>query len=119
MYSIEQTDKQLLGTSAAIRYHLHFENAHRHVVRVVMEVDVARKGALVLGLPVWIPGSYKIRDYISTLGSFSLTNQDGKALSWHWLSKNRLEVQVEEGMLRVEYMYYAINWIAHSPLNLA
>ncbi|MBL7992765.1 MAG: M61 family metallopeptidase [Candidatus Kapabacteria bacterium] len=107
MYSIEQTDKQLLGTSAAIRYHLHFENAHRHVVRVVMEVDVARKGALVLGLPVWIPGSYKIRDYISTLGSFSLTNQNGKALSWHWLSKNRLEVEAEEGMLRVEYMYYA------------
>lgn len=107
MYSIEQTDKQLLGTSAAIRYHLHFENAHRHIVRVVMEVDVAHKGALVLGLPVWIPGSYKIRDYISTLGSFSLTNQDGKALSWQWLSKNRLQVQAEEGTLRVEYMYYA------------
>lgn len=107
MYSIEQTDKQLLGTSAAIRYHLHFENAHRHVVRVVMEVDVARKGTLVLGLPVWIPGSYKIRDYISTLGSFSLTNQNGKSLSWQWLSKNRLEVEAEEGMLRVEYMYYA------------
>lgn len=107
MYSIEQTDQQVLGTQAAIRYHLHFEHAHRHVVRVVMEVDITRNSAVVLGLPVWIPGSYKIRDYISTLGSFSLTNQDGKPLQWQWLSKNRLEVQAESGTLRVEYMYYA------------
>lgn len=107
MYSIEQSDKQLLGTSSAIRYHLHFEHAHRHIVRVIMEVDVTHKGALVLGLPVWIPGSYKIRDYISTLGSFGITNHDGKALDWQWLSKNRLEVQAESGTLRVEYMYYA------------
>ncbi len=107
MYSIEQRDEQLLGTTARIRYHFHFEHAHQHVVRVVMEVDVAAKGALVLGLPVWIPGSYKIRDYISTLGSFRLVNQDEKPLAWHWLSKNRLEVQAEKGTLRVEYAYYA------------
>lgn len=107
MYSIEQRDEQLLGTTAAIRYHFHFENAHQHVLRVVMEVDIAKKGAVVLGLPVWIPGSYKIRDYISTLGSFCLTNQDNKTLSWHWLSKNRLQVEAEKGTLRIEYAYYA------------
>lgn len=107
MYSIEQRDEQLLGTSAAIRYHFHFEQAHQHVLRVVMEVDIAQSGAVVLGLPVWIPGSYKIRDYISTLGSFQLTSADGKPLAWHWLTKNRLEVQAEVGVLRVEYAYYA------------
>jgi predicted metalloprotease with PDZ domain len=107
MYSIEQRDEQLLGTTAQIRYHFHFEHAHQHVVRVVMEVDVENKGSLVLGLPVWIPGSYKVRDYISTLGSFQITNQDGTTLTWHWLSKNRMEVQVEKGTLHLEYAYYA------------
>ncbi|MCS6807280.1 MAG: hypothetical protein RML40_00455 [Bacteroidota bacterium] len=107
MYSLEQTDRQLLGTTAHIRYHLHFEHAHRHIVRIVMEVDTERDGALVLGLPVWIPGSYKIRDYISTLGSFTIVNHDGIALQWEWIAKNRLQIQAHRGTVRIEYVFYA------------
>lgn len=62
---------------------------------------------LTLGLPVWIPGSYKVRDYISTLGSFTVTDADGTALVWQWISKNRLQIASPTQSVHVEYFYYA------------
>jgi predicted metalloprotease with PDZ domain len=117
MYSIEQRDVELLNTAARIRHHWHFDQAHKHRVRVVIEIDPSEYDQreksphaspyLVLGLPVWIPGSYKVRDYISMLGSFRVTDADGTMLAWHWISKNRFSVQHESRSVRVEYIYYA------------
>lgn len=107
MYSIEQRDEQLLHTSASIRYHLYFEEAARHLVRTVMEVD--NPGAeLTLGLPVWTPGSYKVRDFSSNLGNVVVTGHDGQLLAWEWTTKNTLRIlSGGAATVRVEYLYYA------------
>jgi predicted metalloprotease with PDZ domain len=107
MYSIEQRDEQVLNTNANIRYHFHFELARRHCLRIVMEIDAPEDGELVIGLPAWIPGSYKIRDYISMVGSFSLTDANGNVPRSEWISKNRLRLWARRGVLRIEYIYYA------------
>lgn len=107
MYSIEQRDEQLLHTSASLRYHLHFEEAARHLVRVVMEIDNPGN-ALVLGLPVWTPGSYKVRDFSSNMGNPVVTNGDGVPVAWEWTNKNTLHIaSADAAVIRVEYLYYA------------
>jgi predicted metalloprotease with PDZ domain len=107
-YSIEQRDEHLLGTQANIRYHWHFDKAYRHLVRVVMDVDAVNTAqGLTLCLPVWIPGSYKVRDYISTLGGFAVRDAAGAPLASEWIAKNRLHIPSPAPSVQVEYTYYA------------
>lgn len=107
MYSIEQRDQQLLNTSASIRYHLHFGEAARHLVRIVTEVDTPGN-EITLGLPVWTPGSYKVRDFSSNIGNIIITDAAGQPVVWEWLGKNRIRVVASDtALLRVEYLYYA------------
>lgn len=107
MYSIEQRDEQLLNTSASIHYHLYFGEAARHLVRIVTEID--NPGAeITLGLPVWTPGSYKVRDFSSNIGNIVITNAAGVPVVWEWTGKNRIHIVAgHTALLRVEYLYYA------------
>ncbi len=105
-YSIEQTDAALLDTSAAIRYHLTFPNAAQHVMNVVMEVDSAAR-ELVLAMPNWIPGSYKVRDFIAYQGDVRAVGPSGEHLEMEWIAKNRLRVNTGGlGTFRLCYTYY-------------
>ena len=63
-YSIEQSDEQVKGTSAAIRYRLSFPNASQHLLSITMEIDTDQP-EIVLAMPNWIPGSYKVRDFMA------------------------------------------------------
>jgi predicted metalloprotease with PDZ domain len=106
-YSIEQNDKDLLGTTANIRYHLYFDRAPQHILRVETEIDNA-SGILILIMPSWMPGSYKIREMVAHQGNVVVTTSDGKPLQWHWTTKNHLEIQLEEVQnVRVTYTYFA------------
>jgi len=105
-YSIEQRDEQLLNTSAAIRYHLAFPNAAQHIMNVTMEIDGA-DGELVLVMPNWIPGSYKVRDFIAYQGDVMVSGPSGEALEMEWIAKNRLRVAVGDGgTVKLTYTYY-------------
>jgi predicted metalloprotease with PDZ domain len=106
IYSIEQTDEQLKGTSAAIRYTLAFPNAGQHLVAITMEVDTEEE-EIVLAMPNWVPGSYKVRDFVSGQGDFTVTDQDGGKLEFEWLAKNRVRVRRGGGgTVCTTYIYY-------------
>lgn len=105
-YSIEQTDRQLVGTSAAIRYTLTFPQAAQHLVHVTIEVDTTADH-VVFAMPSWIPGSYKVRDFVSNQTDVRATAPDGTALAMEWLSKSRLRVSANgAGTVRLSYGYY-------------
>jgi len=106
MYSIEQQDEQLVGTSAPIRYRLSFIRAGSHLVDIEMEVDEPG-AAIVLGLPVWIPGSYKVRDFVSFQGDVEAFDAQGESLVIEWVSTSRMTI-VTAGTktLRLRYRYY-------------
>ncbi len=107
-YSIEQTDAQLLDTSAKIRYHLHFDRAPQHILRVEMEIDDVSGNSLAVVMPSWMPGSYKIRELVANQGNVVITTGDGSTLEWHWTSKNRIEVNLAGAeKVRVCYTYFA------------
>lgn len=110
MYSIEQRDDQIRGTHAAIRYHCYFDDAARHLVRIRMEVDLdasAHEG-VVLTLPVWAPGSYKVRDFITHVGNLRAYDEHQQPLSYAWQGKSSLRIETGSArMLAVEYVFYA------------
>jgi len=107
-FTIEQTDAQLLNTRAAIRYHLHFERASQHLVRIVMEIDGCTDSSVKVSMPVWIPGSYKVRDMNQHQGNVICRDTFGNPLSMKWLTKNTLEVLCPhtESVI-ISYVYYA------------
>ncbi|MDB5035171.1 MAG: peptidase domain protein [Chlorobi bacterium] len=104
-YSIEQTDAQLRDTTAAIRYTLAFPQAAQHLVHVTMEVDSAAD-EIILAMPNWIPGSYKVRDFIAYQGDLRVAGSDGAELPFEWIAKNRLRVQSAGGNVSITYVYF-------------
>lgn len=105
-YNIEQTDAQLLNTTAAIRYRLSFPHAAQHLVNVEMEIDT-EAGELTLALPNWIPGSYKVRDFVSNQGDLQVFAPDGTQLTPEWTSKNRFTLAVPTaGTVRASWNWY-------------
>lgn len=108
MYSIEQRDEELLGTTARIRYHCFFDRAAEHLLRVRMEIDHEAGKSLTLVLPSWAPGSYKVRDFVTHVGNLRVFDQQGKELPYHWRTKNVLDIEdVNNGTVTVEYVFYA------------
>lgn len=107
-FTIEQTDAQLLNTTADIRYHLHFERASQHLVHIVMEIDKCHEGFLKVSMPVWIPGSYKVRDMNQHQGNVICSDLAGNKLPMKWLTKNTLEINtISTNSVIIDYVYFA------------
>lgn len=106
-YFIEQRDSDIVNSTASVRYHWFFDQPYRHLLRIQMEIDINNtQQPLILGLPVWIPGSYKIRDYISAIGNLNIYGNDGQPLDWSWKEKNRLVLHHPTVGITVNYDYY-------------
>ena len=107
-YTIEQRDVHLINTHASIRYHCHFHRSSQHLLFIDMEVDTT-EDEITLVMPSWIPGSYKIRDFVSHQGNLVVTDTNGKPCEYTWEEKNRLRIECGRGAvgIRVSYTYYA------------
>lgn len=106
MYNIEQRDDQLTDTEAGIRYRFTFARAGSHLLEIHLEVDEPGD-SVVLAIPNWIPGSYKIRDFISFHGNVVPYDDDGHPLPFEWIERNRVRIQTGGTLtLHVEYVYF-------------
>ena len=68
-----------------IHYQVNIENAHAHLWRIVLFVQHPRSKQK-FQLPVWIPGSYLVREFSKQLSGFEAT-QDGKPVTVKQLDK--------------------------------
>ncbi len=107
MYSIEQTAETAGNASPSIFYSLGFSRASQHVVDV--EISFNSEGAETsLVMPAWVPGSYKIRDFVTHQGNLTVERKEGGPLETTWATSNRLKVSAHEpGTLVVRYTCYA------------
>ncbi|MCB0713337.1 MAG: M61 family metallopeptidase [Ignavibacteriae bacterium] len=106
-YTIEQRDEQLLNSEAKIFYHISFPQAGQHLMQIEMRVETDAE-KLIFALPNWLPGSYKIRDFVAVQGNVVAVTSNGEELPSTWLSKNRLEVETKgEREVQLRYLYYA------------
>jgi len=69
----------------SIHYQVSIENAHAHLWCVVLVVQQPRSKQK-FQLPVWIPGSYLVREFSKQLSGFEAT-QDGKPVAVKQLDK--------------------------------
>src|SRR5947209_13178712 len=76
----------------AIRYTLTFPDPKSHYVEVEASVPTALAPTIELYLPVWTPGSYKIRDYSRHVESLRAESPGGNALPVEKTRKNRWQV---------------------------
>ncbi|MET0210391.1 MAG: peptidase M61 [Burkholderiaceae bacterium] len=91
-----------------IRYRLDVADVNAHLFRVTLTVaqPVAEQ---VLSLPVWIPGSYLVREFARHLSRFE-ARQGERSVEVHQLDKASWQFQCTgRGALRVTYEVYAFD----------
>jgi predicted metalloprotease with PDZ domain len=90
------------------RYEIGLGERHRHCFDVLLRVD-APEAEQRLSLPVWIPGSYLVREFARHLSGLEAT-QDGAAVELHQLDKATWIVRCLPGApLVVRYRVYAFD----------
>jgi predicted metalloprotease with PDZ domain len=90
-YNIEQEDVHVVGSQANIVYTFDFLQCARHLVAVTMTILDCRSPTIVVTMPAWSPGSYKIRDYVAFQGNVQ-ARSGTKRLDIRWLNKHSLEI---------------------------
>ena len=112
-YSIEQRDDQLTGTTSDIQYELSFDRASQHLVQVTMRVQKVQGDTVTLVMPVWSPGSYKVRDYAGYQGNveaFTIVNGNRSEASVRWRDKSSLVVETNGAdTIEIEYVIYGLD----------
>ena len=73
---------------AAASYTIHLESSAQHRVEVEARFPASDGPALELWMPVWTPGSYKIRDYARHIENLAAFDGDGNPLSVDRPTKN-------------------------------
>lgn len=94
--------------SAMIRYHVEFADAHAHRFGVTMTLDTPAARQRV-SMPVWIPGSYLVREFARHVSGLSAT-QNGKPVALKQIDKaSWLAACTPEEPLVLRYSVYAFD----------
>ncbi len=88
-----------------IRYRLSIPQPATHLVHVAMEVDAA-SSPLDVRFPVWIPGSYLVREFARQVQDFRASDAD-RALEWRKTRKDTWRIETGSQTVSVEFDFYA------------
>ena len=92
--------------SASVHYRVEAADLHAHLFRVTLSIDQPAAQQRV-SLPVWIPGSYLVREFSKNLQKLS-ARQEGRAVSVQQLDKCSWQVEcVPSSPLVLSYEVYA------------
>ena len=98
----------LASRVASVHYRVEAADLHAHLYRVTLHVAQPAAQQL-LSLPVWIPGSYLVREFSKNLQRLS-AKQEGRAVTVHQLDKCTWQAQCVAGSpLVVTYEVYAFD----------
>ncbi len=96
---------------AAIRYRVSVLDPNQHLYGVTLEIDAAAARQR-LSLPVWIPGSYLVREFSQQLQKLQ-ASVDGQSVALEQLDKNsweaRLPADSKKTTLQLSYEVYAFD----------
>lgn len=94
--------------SARVEYRVQIHDAHAHLFRVTLLLAAPAREGETLSLPVWIPGSYMIREFAKNIVELH-AHQGGKPVALSALDKHRwrtARLRADEP-LAVEALVYA------------
>ncbi len=79
------------ASGAAVSYRISIPQPQTHLIQVEMTLDGAR-GDEVVGLPVWTPGSYLVREFERHVQDVSATGYDEQPLPIQKIDKNHWQI---------------------------
>lgn len=91
-----------------IRYSVLMENPSSHYLDVDIFVNNLSNGKLKVGMPVWTPGSYLIREFARNVQNVRAFDVEGKTLQVSKTVKNVWEIKTaKEKSVHISYKVYA------------
>ena len=96
-----------LARRQPIRCRIRMPDPNTHLFHVELRVDGLRGEYADFKMPVWIPGSYLVREFERNVEGFEATDARGNALPWRKVRKNTWRVQLSGSQVRVRYRVYA------------
>jgi predicted metalloprotease with PDZ domain len=97
-----------MTAAAGVHYRVEAADLHAHLYRVTLQIEQPAAPQQ-LSLPVWIPGSYLVREFSKNLQRL-VARQDGRPLALHQLDKCTWQVEcVSSSPLVLTYEVYAFD----------
>ena len=91
-----------------IKVNVGMDAPQRHFYEIEMVFPKSKNGERILKMPVWTPGSYKVRDFAKNVEAFQAFNRDDRPLSWKKLDKASWLIEVPPGtVFKVRYRIFA------------
>lgn len=93
--------------NASVNYEVSFPKANQHYAQITIEVDKAKSNVVRFSMPVWTPGSYKVREFSQHVDKVWYEAGDGSSNPVR-IDKNTWECAAKKGdKLRFTYELYA------------
>jgi len=91
-----------------IKYTLSYQYPNRHFIDFEMLIENIEQEQIELQLPTWRAGRYQLQHYAKNIQQFSVYNQEGQAIPFQKVTKDRWKLQVGKNKkVVVKYNYYA------------
>lgn len=92
----------------SIHYRVQADDPNAHLIQITMQVSVAQQTQLSLWQPVWIPGSYLVRDFNKNIIDLTAVDQHGNAITITQTRKNRWQIPCDQtNEVVIRYQIYA------------
>jgi len=97
-----------IANAIDINYQVSFPEPHTHYADVIMEVSGFNGEVVDIKMPVWIPGSYMIREFSRFVDSFEVLGSGNKGINFEKIEKNKWRVYTKgESDFQIRYKVYA------------
>jgi predicted metalloprotease with PDZ domain len=99
----------IYSMQASVRYNISFPKVHSHYVKVEMLIDNPAGSATNFIMPVWTPGSYKVREFSRNVEQCQASGDGNQNLDLKKINKNTWRVEFKKGTktLKFSYLVYA------------
>ena len=91
-----------------VHYIVDAAHQHAHLFQISLHIEKPQAGQVV-SLPVWIPGSYLVREFAKNLQNLK-AKQGGKSVAIHQVNKSQWQIESKaEQALHLSYEVYAFD----------
>ncbi|MEK6279757.1 MAG: PDZ domain-containing protein [Acidobacteriota bacterium] len=106
--TLSSSAQQPKAITPEIHFTVSMPRPHTHLLEVEIRIRQAAGVSTDLVMPVWMPGSYLVREFERHVQDFAATNAAGQSLSWIKINKNTWRVQtLDASDWRASYRVYA------------
>ena len=98
-----------------INYKVEITEPNSHYAHVTLEFPVTGGEKTIVGLPVWTPGSYLVREFAKSIESVEVKDENSNSIAVNKINKNQWEFVAENNTtISVSYNIYCHEFSART-----